>query len=638
MDRLNHPLMLFILKEVSSLCRGAVYVSLFILLPLVCTATAQQTVGNEQANKGSQAGSGMTANIPGELPGIHLVSPVAAGQWTMPAGDYGNTRYSPLSQINTANVQNLHVVDVMSDGIPQGHEGGPLVVGSTLYMVTPFPNNLIALDLTKPGFPQKWIFRPNPDITSVGIACCDVVNRGASYADGKIIYNTLDDHTVAVDANTGQLVWKTQVGDIHLGETVTGAAFVVHNMVFVGNSGGELGVRGKLTALDLKTGKILWVAYNSGSDADARIGPDFHPFYAKDRGKNLGITTWTPGQWKMGGGTVWGWVSYDPELNLIYYGTGNPGVWNPDMRPGDNKWSITIWARNPETGMAKWAYQIEPHDNYDYDEIMENVLVDMPWHGRMRKLLIHPGRTGFVFVMDRETGQVLDATKFEPVTWANGFNPQTGLVDKNMDKATHYGKYTKDICPSSTGGKEFVPSSFSPKTGYLYIPAHNTCEDYEGTSVNYIAGTPYLGASVRMYPGPGNYQGEFMAWDVANARKVWSIKEPDFPVYSGVLSTGGDLAFYGTMDGWFRAVDDRSGKVLWQFKTGSGIIGNPMTFTGPDGKQYVAVYSGIGGWMGAAALPSISTDDPYAALGAVGAMRKLKGATQPGGELYVFTY
>ncbi|HEY1575682.1 MAG TPA: PQQ-dependent dehydrogenase, methanol/ethanol family [Terracidiphilus sp.] len=581
---------------------------------------------------------GMTTDVPGALPNIHLVSPVADGQWIMPAGDYGNTRYSPLNKINTGNVANLHVVGMMSTGIPHGHEGGPLVVGSTLYMVTPFPNNLIALDLTQPGFPQKWIFEPHPDITSVGIACCDIVNRGASYADGKIIYNTLDAHTVAVDANTGKLAWKTQVGDIHYGETITMAPIVVKNTVFVGNSGAELGVRGQLTALDAHTGKILWKAYSTGSDQDVRIGPDFKPFYAKDRGKDLGVKTWTPGQWKLGGGTIWGWISYDPELNLIYYGTGNPGVWNPDMRPGDNKWSITIWARNPETGMAKWAYQIEPHDGFDYDEIMENVLVDMPWHGKMRKLLVHPGRTGFVFVMDRETGEVLSAEKFEPVTWANGFDLKTGIVSENMDKRTHFGKYTKGICPSSTGAKEFVPSSFSPKTGYLYIPAHNTCMDYEGTSVNYIAGTPYLGASVRMYPGPGGYQGEFMAWDVANARKVWSIKDPDFPVYSGVLSTGGDLAFYGTMDGWFRAVDDRSGKMLWQFKTSSGIVGNPMTFTGPDGKQYVAIYSGIGGWMGATALPSVSTDDPYAALGVVGAMKQIKAKTQPGDTLYVFSY
>ena len=586
----------------------------------------------------SAQNQGATTNIPGALPNIHLVSPVANGQWTMPAGDYGNTRYSPLDKINTGNVANLHVVSTFNTGIPNGHEGAPLVVGSTLYIVTPFPDNLIALDLTKPGFPQKWIFHPYPDIKSVGIACCDVVNRGASYADGKIIYNTLDAHTVAVDANTGQLAWRTQVGDIHYGETTTMAPIVVNNVVFVGNSGAELGVRGQLTALDAHTGNILWKAYSTGSDEDVRIGPDFKPFYAKDRGKDLGITTWTPGQWKLGGGTIWGWISYDPELNLIYYGTGNPGVWNPDMRPGDNKWSITIWARNPQTGMAKWAFQIEPHDGFDYDEIMENVLVDMPWHGKQRKLLIHPGRSGFVYVMDRETGELLSAEKFEPVTWADGFDLKAGIVNENMDKRTHFGKYTKDICPSSTGAKEFVPSSFSPKTGYLYISAHNTCMDYEGTAVNYIAGTPYLGASVRMYPGPGGYQGEFMAWDVANAKKVWSIKDADLPLYSGVLSTGGDLAFYGTMDGWFRAVDARSGKVLWQFKTSSGIIGNPMTFLGPDGKQYVAIYSGIGGWMGATALPSISTDDPYAGLGVVGTMKQIKAKTQPGDTLYVFSY
>jgi len=586
----------------------------------------------------AQDAPGTTTNVPGALPGISIVSPLANGQWTMPAGDYANTRYSPLNQINTSNVQNLHIAATQATGIPHGHEGGPLVVGKTLYMVTPFPNNLIALDLTQPGFPQKWIFRPNPDPESQGVACCDVVNRGASYADGKIIYDTLDDTTVAVDANTGKLVWKTKVGDIHQGETTTGAAFIVKNTVLVGDSGGELGVRGRLTALDLKTGKILWRAFNSGSDADALIGPDFKPFYAKDQGKDLGIKTWTPGQWKMGGGTIWGWVSYDPKLNLIFYGTGNPGVWNPDMRPGSNHWSITIWARNADTGQAKWAYQIEPHDSFDYDEIMENILIDMPWQGRVRHLLIHPGRTGFVFVLDRETGEVLSAEKFEPVTWANSFDLKTGSPDINQDKQTHFGVYAKGICPSSTGGKEFVPSAFSPRTGMVYIPAHNTCMDYEGTAVNYIAGTPYLGASVRMYPGPGDYQGELIGWDVVNAKKVWSVKDKDLPVYSGVLATGGDVVFYGTMEGWFRALDAHTGKILWQTKLGSGIVGNPMTFLGPDGKQYVAIYSGVGGWMGATALPSVSTDDPYATLGATGAMKKIKSLTQPGDMLYVFSF
>jgi PQQ-dependent dehydrogenase (methanol/ethanol family) len=584
-----------------------------------------------------EAANGTTMNIPGALPNIHLVSPVANGQWTIPPGDYGNLRYSPLAQINTGNVHNLHVVANMADGIPHGHEGGPLVVGSTLYMVTPFPNNLYAFDLSKPNFPMKWEYQPHPDNKSVGIACCDVVNRGASFADGKIIYNTLDAHTVAVDAQTGHEVWRTQVGDIHYGETTTMAPLVVKNTIFVGNSGGELGVRGKLTALDVKTGKILWIAWSTGSDADVRIGPDFKPFYAKDRGKDLGLKTWTPGQWKLGGGTVWGWISYDPELNLIYYGTGNPGVWNPDMRPGENKWSVTIWARDADTGMAKWAWQVESHDGWDYDEIMENVLVDMPWNGRVRKLLLHPGRTGFMFVLDRETGEVLSASQYVPVTWASGYDLKTGKPNEVEAKRTHFGSYATDVCPSSTGAKDFIPSSFSPRTGLLYIPAHNTCMDYQGTAVNYIVGTPYLGASVRMYPGPGGYQGELIAWDVAKGKKLWGVKEPDFPVYSGVLSTGGDLVFYGTMDGWFRALDAHSGKVLWQFKTASGIVGNPMTFTGPDGKQYVAIYSGIGGWMGATALPEISTDDPYAALGVVGAMKKIKSASAPGDLLYVFS-
>ena len=577
-------------------------------------------------------------DVPGSQPGIHLVSPLPTGDWTMPAGDYANTRFSPLSQINTGNVKNLHIVGMMADGIPHGHEGGPLVVNKTLYMVTPFPNYLIALDLTKPGYPMKWKFEPNPDGRSQGIACCDVVNRGASYADGKIIYNTLDDNTIAVDAEKGTLVWKTSVGDEDLGETVTMAPIVVKNVVLVGDSGGELGVRGKLTALDLKSGKILWRAYNSGPDKDALIGPDFKPFYPKDQGKDLGVSSWTPDQWHMGGGTIWGWISYDPELNLIYYGTGNPGVWNDDMRPGDNKWSITIWARNPETGAAKWAYQIEPHDGWDYDEIMENILVDMPWQGKTRKLLLHPGRTGFMFVMDRETGEVLSAENFVPVTWAKGYDLKTGVPIEDPDKRPHTNHYARGVCPSSTGGKEFVPSSFSPKTGYLYIPAHNTCMDYSGEDVNYIAGTPYLGASVRMYPGPGGYQGELIAWDVATAKKVWGIKETDLPVYSGVLATAGDVVFYGTMDGWFRAVDSRSGSILWQQKLTSGIIGNPMTFIGPDGKQYVAIYAGIGGWMGAVALPSVSTDDDYAALGVVGAMKKIKQMTNPGGAVYVFGY
>jgi PQQ-dependent dehydrogenase (methanol/ethanol family) len=581
---------------------------------------------------------GSVTDVAGTLPGIRLVSPVPNGDWRLPGGDYANTRFSPLAQINPSNVPNLHVITTASTGVPHGHEGNPLVVNNTLYAVTPFPNNLIAIDLTKPSGAIKFIYQPHPDPRAVGIACCDVVNRGASYADGKIIYNLLDAETVAVDAETGREVWRTRVGNIDIGETTTMAALVVKDKVLVGSSGGELGVRGWLVALDVGTGKEVWRAYQTGPDRDVLIGPRFHAFYKKDQGKDAGVTSWAGEQWKLGGGNIWGWLSYDPELNLVYYGTGNPGVWNPDLRPGDNKWSCAIIARDPDDGHAVWATQLVPHDHHDYDEIMENVLVDMDWSGqKLRKLLFHPGRTGFMYVLDRQTGEILSAEKFQESTnWASGYDLSTGLPKEDPSKHTGGGRIVEDVCPSSTGGKEFVPSAFSPRTGLLYIPAHNTCMNYEGIEANYIAGTPYLGADVRMFPGPGGYQGELVAWDPVHARKVWGVREQKLPVYSGVLATGGDLVFYGTMDGFFRALDARTGTMLYQFHTGSGIVGNPMTYVGPDGRQYVAVYAGVGGWMGAVAFPDVSADDPYAALGVVGAMQEIKKVTGPGNTLYVF--
>jgi len=311
-------------------------------------------------------------------------------------------------------------------------------------------------------------------------------------------------------------------------------------------------------------------------------------------------------------------------------------VWNPDLRPGDNKWSCSIIARDADTGEARWAYQATAHDAWDYDEIMENLLVDMDYGGRQRKLLVHPGRTGFVYILDRETGELLSAEPYQPTNWATGYDLKTGKPNEDPSKRTRYGTVTSGICPSSTGAKDVIPSAFSPRTGLMYIPAHNTCMDYEGIDANYIAGTPYLGADVRMYRGPGGYQGELVAWDVAHNRKAWGAKEERFPIYSGVLATGGDVVFYGTMDGWFKAADARTGAELWKFHVASGIVANPITYVGPDGRQYVAVYSGIGGWMGAVAFPDISADDPYAALGVVGAMKDIKKYTAPGSTIYVF--
>jgi len=616
------------MKTMSSL-RPLAPVVLLLVIVAACHRQSEQPGGG----KGPQQ-----ASPPGAPPSMHLVSAVSTGEWRMPAGDYGNLRYSTLDTIKTTNVMNLRVVTTFSTGIPHGHEGQPLVFGNTMYVVTPFPNNLIAVDLTKPGGAVKWIYEPHPDPRAVGIACCDLVNRGASFADGKIIYSLLDATVVAVDIDTGQEAWRTRLGDINKGETFTGAPIVVKDRVLVGNAGAELGVRGYVAALDVRSGKELWRAFNTGPDREVKIGASFHAFYAKDQGKDLGVTTWPPEQWKLGGSTVWGWISYDPETNLFYYGTANPGVWNPDLRLGDNKWSSTIFARDADTGEARWAYQVTAHDSWDYDEIMENILVDMDYGGRPRKLLVHPGRTGFVYVLDRTTGELLSAETYQPTNWASGYDLKSGKALEDPNKHTHFGTVTQGICPSSTGAKDVIPAAFSPRTGLLYIPAHNTCMDYEGIEANYIAGTPYLGADVKMYPGPGGYQGELVAWDVAHNRKAWGAKEEKFPVYSGVLATGGDLVFYGTMDGWFKAVDARTGTELWKFHVASGIVANPITYLGPDGKQYVAVYSGIGGWMGAVAFPDISADDPYAGLGVVGTMKDIKKYTAPGNTVYVFGF
>jgi alcohol dehydrogenase (cytochrome c) len=556
------------------------------------------------------------------------------GQWLMPGKNYASTRYSGLDQINAGNASQLRQVWAFSTGLTAGHEAAPLVVGSTMYIVTPYPNVLYALDLANHGA-LKWKYEPAPSRSSQGVACCDIVNRGAAYADGRIFYNTLDVHTVAVDAETGKEVWKTRLGDINQGETITMAPLVAGGRVLVGNSGGELGVRGWITALDASSGKIVWRAYNTGPDKDVLIGPDFRPFYQQDRGQDLGVKTWPPDHWKIGGGTVWGWVNYDPELNLVYHGTANPGPWNPELRPGDNKWTCGVFARRLSDGAAIWFYQFVPHDEHDYDGVNENILVDLPWNGQMRKVMLHPERTGFLYVIDRTNGQVLSAEPFAHLNWAKGVDLSTGLPIKNPEKATGFGKVVRDICPAAPGAKDWQPSAFSPRTGLLYMPHNNLCMDMQGMEANYIAGTPYVGAEVRMKPGPGGHRGEFTAWDPVAGKEVFRIKEM-FPAWSGALVTAGDVVFYGTMDRWFKALNARTGELLWQFRASSGIISQPVTYRGPDGKQYVAVMSGVGGWSGAIVSGDLDARDATAALGFVGAMGDLPDHTAAGGAVHVF--
>ncbi len=561
---------------------------------------------------------------------VNAISTPDDGQWLMASKDYGANRFSGLDQINTENVGKLRLAWSFSTGVLRGHEAAPLVVGDTMYFVTPYPNILYAIDVTTGD--KKWEYKPKPASASQGVACCDVVNRGAAYWEGKVIYNTLDAHTVAVDAKTGKEVWKTRLGDINQGETMTMAPIVVKGKVLVGNSGGEFGVRGWIAAVNANDGSIAWRAYSTGPDADVLIGPRFKAFYPQDQGKDLGVTTWPRDHWKIGGGSVWGWISYDPELNLIYHGTGNPGPWNPEVRPGDNKWTAGIFARDPDTGEAIWAYQWSPHDIYDYDGVNENVLLDLPINGQTRKVLVRPERNGYIYVLDRTTGEVLSADPFVYTTVSNGFDLKKGTMIANESKTTGT---SREICPSAPGGKDWQPSSWSPRTRILYIPHNNLCMDMEKLEANYIAGTPYVGASVKMYAGPGGHRGEFTAWDPVQKKKIWSIKEK-FPAWSGALATAGDVVFYGTMDRHFKAVDARSGNVLWQYRTGSGIISQPISYKGPDGKQYIAVADGVGGWAGAIVAGGLDPRDETSALGFVGAMKDLPDHTNKGGTIYVF--
>ena len=601
-----------------------------------CSSEKRNAEARPTTAPGAPAGGSAAARPPGD-PAARATATLEPedGQWTRPGKSFSAIRYSQLTEINATNAASLRPAWTFSTAVLRGHEEPPIVVGSTMYVLTPFPNILYALDLTKPGASVKWQYEPKPESAAQGVACCDVVNRGPVFTNGMIVFNTLDNHVVAVDAETGAERWKTKVGDINRGETMTMAPLAVKNLVLVGNSGGEMGVRGWLKALDVQSGEVRWTAWSTGPDKDVLIGPRFKPFYAKDQGKDLGVTTWPPSQWQIGGGNVWGWLSYDPALDLVYYGTANPGPWNPEQRPGDNKWGSTVFARDPDTGEAVWAYQVSPHDLHDYDAVNESVLIEVPWQGQRRAALIRADRNGYMYLMDRATGEILSAQPFVHVTSSHGVDLKTGQPQYEPSKEPKVGQVVRDICPAAPGGKDWQPTSFSPRTGLLYVPHNNLCMDEEGVEANYIAGTPYVGMNVRMKAGPGGHRGEFTAWDPVAAKPAWKVTEM-FPVWSGTVVTAGDVVFYGTMDGWFKALDARTGKELWKYQAGSGIIGQPVTYRGPDGKQYVAVVAGVGGWAGAIVAGNLDPRDSTAALGFAAAMKDLPQHTTKGGTLHVF--
>lgn len=559
--------------------------------------------------------------------------------WAMQAGNIQNHRYSELKQITSENVKDLQVAWTFSTGVLRGHEGGPLVIGDTMYVHSPFPNKVFAINLEDHS--MIWKYEPKQDPSVIAVMCCDTVNRGLAYGDGKIILGQADTTLVALDAKTGEEVWKIVNGNPKIGETNTNAPHIFKDKVITGISGGEFGVRGHLTAYDLKTGKEVWKGYSVGPDDEMLFDPEKTMTWTDGKmapvGKDSSLKTWEGDQWKIGGGTTWGWFSYDPETNLVYYGSANPSTWNPKQRPGDNKWTMSIIARDLDTGVAKWVYQMTPHDEWDYDGVNEMILADIKVKGQDRKALVHLDRNGFGYTLDRVTGELLVAEKFDPtVNWATHVDMKTGRPQVDPKYSTLQNGEdvnTKGICPAALGTKDQQPAAFSPKTGLFYVPTNHVCMDYEPYQVEYIAGQPYVGATLSMYPTPGSHggMGNFIAWDAGTGKIVWS-KPEKFSVWSGALATAGDVNFYGTLEGFIKAVDN-DGKELWKFKTPSGVIGNVTTWE-RKGKQYIGVLSGIGGWAGiglAAALEK-STDG----LGAVGGYKELARYTELGGVLMVF--
>lgn len=557
--------------------------------------------------------------------------------WVMPAGNYNNQRYSSLHQINKKNIKKLNMAWSFSTGVLRGHEGNSLIIDDTLYIHTPFPNIVYALDLNNDGA-IKWKYEPKQSYDeTVPVMCCDTVNRGLAYADGKIFLNQADTTLVALDMNTGKVVWSDKRDDPTTGATSTGAAFVFKDTVLVGISGSEFGIRGYVQAYDLQ-GNVKYKAYTTGPDDEMLVDPVKTTTMLKPVGKDSSLKTWQGDQWKIGGGVTWGWFSYDPDLNLFYYGTANPSTWNPVQRPGDNKWTMSLFARDVDSGMAKWIYQMTPHDEWDYDGVNEIILSDQEIKNKLRKTAVHFDRNGFAYTMDRETGELLLAKKFDPsVNWSKGVDLTTGRHDRVQQYSPDFNgedENTTGICPAALGSKDQQPAAYSPRTGLFYVPTNHVCMDYEPFEVEYVAGQPYVGASISMYPVDDDPNlGNFIAWDAREGKIVWSNPER-FSVWSGALATGSDIVFYGTLEGYLKAVDAKTGRELWRFKTASGIIGNVNTYE-HNGKQYVSVISGLGGWAGIGMAMGLKNDAD--GDGAVGLYKSLSSWTNLGGVLSVFS-
>lgn len=542
---------------------------------------------------------------------LGAASLASAQSWPVYGGDNGNQRYSQGSQITPANVSKLNVKWALQLGSNRSQESSPILVGDTLYVTSSFgPKNVFAVN-AKTG-EVRWKWSPEMPKGVEQYACCDVNSRGVAYNDGKIFVGRLDAKVTALDAKTGKEMWTQTVVDYTQGSVITSPPVVAKNVIITGFGGGEYGVRGALVALDQSTGKEVWRTHT------VPVGNE----------KNA--DTWKGDTGKTGGGTAWNVGSYDPKLNLVYYGTSNPGPWTAIVRGNDssdvgkftNLYTASVIAMNPDTGNIVWHYQFTPHDAWDYDGVNELVFADLPVDGKATPVIMQANRNGFFYVIDRANGKLVSAKNFVPTNWATGIDMKTGMPIEtaNNEKRPRLKKWAKDICPNLVGGKNWMPMSYNPKTGLVYIPTNNLCMDLEGVQEEYKRGQFYLGVNFDLdKPGPGGYLGGLKAWDPVAQKEVWFNKD-DLPFNGGTMTTATGLVFAGDIKGTFRAMDAKTGKELWKFNAGSGISAAPISYT-LDGKQYVAVVSG-------------RTQSMPAFFGKIG--EKMVAASPEGGTLYVF--
>ena len=542
---------------------------------------------------------------------LGIVGPASAQttDWPVYGGDMSNTRYSTLDKITPANVGKLKVAWALQLGSLRSQESTPVVIGDTLYVTSSHgPKNVFAVDARTGAV--RWRYSPEVPPGIDQFACCDVNSRGVAYANGKVFFGRLDGHLVALDAKTGKELWKSQIIDFTQGSVITSPPTIVKNLVVTGFGGGEYGARGFIAALEQDTGKEVWRFWTTPGPGEP------------------GNETWKGDSWKLGGGTAWGVGSYDPKLNLLYYGTSNPSPWGASVRGPDtseygqftNLYTSTTVALNPDTGKLAWHYQSTPHDAWDYDGINELVLTDLSIDGRMTPVALKADRNGFFYVINRQTGKLISAKPFVPINWATGIDMKTGRPIEAPEKRPRFKVRAKDICPNLLGGKNWQPMSFNPQTGLVYIPSINLCMDMEGAEPTYQRGKFYLAFEFDLGKGgPGGYMSELIAWDPVKQQKVWGNKD-ELPWLGGTLTTKAGLAFHGDIRGMFKALDAKTGQMLWQFNTGSGISAAPMTYEA-GGKQYVAVVSGR-----TFTIPLF--------LGPIGA--KMVEASPEGGTLFVF--